>query len=236
MAGGARALPALYMKRNVVILLSIAVAAVLAHAWVARKPAPPAFSAAAARSSQPAPEMASPSAGEVAGDAAIAGAETSASHDRDRQIALEIESALRSGDATRRETAFSSLLPELLGTEPERLVDMVFRQPAGDFRDALRDELARQWITRDTERAVEWLQSLAEDREAGARVAVRALAAVSPAQAIDVADRLDVGRDDGSVEHILQIWAMESPREARRWLENQPDSARTAPLRARLPP
>jgi hypothetical protein len=225
------------MKRNVLILLSIAAAAVLAHAWVVRKPAPPAFSAAAARSSQPAPEVASPSAGEVAGDAAIAVTETSASasHDRDRQVALEIESALVSGDANRRETAFSSLLPELLRTQPERLVDMVFRQPAGDSRDALRDELAQQWITRDTERAVQWLQSLGDDREAGARVAVRALAAVSPAQAIDVADRLDVGRDDGSVEHILQIWAMESPREARRWLENQPDSARTAQLRARLP-
>jgi hypothetical protein len=173
----------------------------------------------------------------VAGDAAIAVAETSASasQDRDRQIALEIESALASGDSNRRETAFSSLLPELLRTQPERLVDMVFRQPAGDSRDALRDELARQWITRDTDRAVQWLQSLGDDREAGARVAVRSLAAVSPAQAIDVADRLDVGRDDGSVEHILQIWAMESPREARRWLENQPDSARTAQLRARLP-
>ena len=112
---------------------------------------------------------------------------------------------------------------------------MVVRQPAGESRDALREELARQCITLDSEAAVTWLQSLGDDRAAGARVAVRALAAISPAQAIDVADRLNVGRDDGSVEHILQIWAMESPREAQRWLENQPDSARTAQLRARLP-
>lgn len=160
----------------------------------------------------------------------------SASPDRSRQIALQIESALVSTDAGRRETAFDSLMPELLRTEPARLVDMVSRQPPGDFRDVLRDELARQWIARDTEAAVGWLQSLGEERAAGAAVAVRALAAVSPAQAIDVADRLGVGRDDGSVEHILQIWAMESPREARRWVENQPDSARTAQLRARLPP
>ena len=52
----------------------------------------------------------------------------------------------------------------------------------------------------------------------------------------NAADRLDVGRDDGTVEHILQIWAVERPDEARRWLANQPDSARIAQLRARLPP
>jgi hypothetical protein len=224
------------MKRNVILLLSIAVAAVLAHAWVARKPAPPAAApVTAARASGPVPAP-------PAAPAAIASSGTNAAlemspptPDRSRQIALEIESALLSGDVHRRETAFSMLLPGLLRSEPARLVDILARQPAGEPRDALRDEIARQWITWDTDRAVSWLQTLGDDRAVGARVAVRALAAISPAQAIDVADRLDVGRDDGSVEHILQIWAMERPREARRWLDHQSDSARTAQLRARLP-
>jgi hypothetical protein len=223
------------MKRNVAILLSLAGAAVLAQAWVARKPAPPAphpFAVAGRESAA----AASPAARGAAREPARAAVETTTvSADRDRQMALQIESALGSSDAGRRETAFAALLPELLRTGPARLVEMVARQPPGENRDALRDELARQWITRDTEAAVGWLQSLGEERTPSARVAVRALAAVSPAQAIDVADRLDVGRDDGSVEHILQIWAMESPREARRWLDNQPDSARIAQLRARLP-
>jgi hypothetical protein len=212
------------MKRNLIFLLSIAVAAVLVHAWVARKPAPPApfRIAAVADRAAPGQQPARPLA--------------PAPHDRDRQIALQIEIALLSGDGGRRETAFASLLPELLRAEPARLVEMVSRQPAGDSRDALRDELARQWIMRDTEAALIWLQTLGEERAAGARVAVRALAAVSPAQAIDAADRLDVGRDDGTVEHILQIWAVERPDEARRWLANQPDSMRIARLRARLPP
>jgi hypothetical protein len=225
------------MKRNIILLVSIAVAAVLVQAWVARKPAPPAtHSVAAAARPAPSPAIAKTPARESARELALAAVEiASASQDRGRQIALQIESALVSTDAGRRETAFDGLLPELLRTEPARLVDMVSRQPPGDSRDALRDELARQWIAWDTEAAVVWLQSLGEERAAGARVAVRALAAVSPAQAIDVADRLGVGRDDGSVEHILQIWAVESPREARRWVENQPDSAHTAQLRARLP-
>jgi hypothetical protein len=225
------------MKRNVILFLSIAVAAVLVPAWVARKPAPPAPppSAAAARH-QPTQQLASPEAGQSADDRAGATAAiATASRDRDRQIGLQIENALLSGDANRRETAFARLLPELLRTEPGRLVDMVARQPPGDSRDVLRDELTRQWITGDTEAALVWLQSLGEEGAASAKIAVRSLAAVSPAQAIDAADRLDVGRDDGSVEHILQIWAMDSPEEARRWLANQPDDARTAQLRARLP-
>ncbi len=221
------------MKRKLVLLLSIAGAAVLIG--VARQPAPPApsLSATSSRTALQPEQPAKP----VARQLAIAAVEAAAaSQDRDRQIALEIESALVSKDAGRRETAFSVLLPELLRTEPARVVDMVARQPAGEQRDALRDEVARQWITRDTESAVAWLQSLGDDRAAGGPIAVRALAAISPAQAIDVADRLGVGRDDGSVEHILQIWAAESPREARRWLENQPESARKAQLRARLAP
>jgi hypothetical protein len=235
------------MKRNVILLLSIAVAAVLVHAWVARMPAPsaPLLSAATAGRSQPGEQLGSRLARRTAGPLArplaepsvIAAVETGASsQDRDRQIALQIESALLSGDANRLETAFAGLLPELLRTEPGRLVEMVSRQPVGDSRGALRDELARQWITWDPAAAVVWLRSLGEERAASAEVAVRALAAVSPAQAIDVADSLDVGRDDGSVEHILQIWAMENPGEARRWLANQPESSRTAQLRARLTP
>jgi hypothetical protein len=218
------------MKRNVILALSIAAAAVLVSAWVAREPAPPAppFDIATTRTPRPTAER-------TEAPAIVSVESAAASRDRDRQIALEIESALLSNDASRRETAFGSLLPELLGTAPERLVDMVSRQPAGDSRDALSEELARQWIVRDTERALAWLQSLGDERAAAARVAVRALAAISPAQAIDAADRLEVGRDDGSVEYILQIWAAESPREARRWLENQPDNSRTAQLLARLP-
>jgi hypothetical protein len=149
------------MKRNVILALSIAAAAVLVSAWVAREPAPPAppFDIATTRTPRPTAER-------TEAPAIVSVESAAASRDRDRQIALEIESALLSNDASRRETAFGSLLPELLGTAPERLVDMVSRQPAGDSRDALSEELARQWIVRDTERALAWLQSLGDERAA----------------------------------------------------------------------
>jgi hypothetical protein len=219
-----------FMKPRIYLFVSIAAAAVLVPAWVARKPASPApLLADVPTRQEPEPRQGARRSVIDAVDPAAA------SHDRDRQLALEIGSAVVSNDIQRRETAFAVLLPELLRADPARVADMVARTPSGDARDALVHEVARQWITRDTAAAVAWLQSLGEERAEAASVAVRALAAVSPAQAIDAADRLDVGRDDGSVEHIMQMWAAESPREAKRWLDNQPESARTAQLRARLP-
>src|SRR5688500_15547254 len=133
LAGGVQAPPVPCMKRNVILLLSIAVAAVLVHAWVARMPAPsaPLLSAATAGGSQPGEQLGGRLARRTAGPLArplaepleIAAVETGASaQDRDRQIALQIESALLSGDANRLETAFARLLPQLLRTEPGRLV------------------------------------------------------------------------------------------------------------------
>jgi hypothetical protein len=160
----------------------------------------------------------------------------SSAQERSRQLAIAIERALVSRDSQHRETAFNFVLPELLREEPNRVVAMVARQEPGEARDALRDEVARQWITKDRDAAIEWMNSLEQtDRRASATIAMRTLAAIKPAQAIAVADRFGVGRDDGSLEHMVQIWATEKPDEAMRWIEAQPpDEPRTAQLRARI--
>lgn len=151
-------------------------------------------------------------------------------------LALQIESALYARDPHRRETAFTFLLPELLQLEPERATDMVARQDPGEARDALRDEVARQWISRDRDAAIRWIKSFEHEpeRRASSQIAVQTLAAVAPAQAIYVADELGVGRDDGYLEHMVQMWAEGDLDAAERWLAGQPDDARTAPLRARI--
>jgi hypothetical protein len=167
-----------------------------------------------------------PSANEIASEA----------EERNRQLALAIERALVSRDSQHRETAFNFVLPELLREEPNRVIAMVMRQEPGEARDALRDEVARQWITKDRDAAIEWMNSLEQaDRTASATIATRTLAAINPAQAIAVADQFGVGRDDGSLEHMVQIWATEKPDEAMRWIEEQPPGEpRTAQLRARI--
>jgi hypothetical protein len=156
--------------------------------------------------------------------------------ERSRQLAIAIERALVSRDFQYRETAFNVVLPELLREEPDRVIAMVAGQEPGEARDALRDEVARQWITKDRDAAIEWLKSLEQaERTASATIAMRTLAAINPAQAIAVADQFGVGRDDGSLEHMVQIWATEKPDEAMRWIEGQPTGEqRTLQLRARI--
>jgi hypothetical protein len=151
-------------------------------------------------------------------------------------LALEIERALVSRDQQQRESAFNVLLLELLQADPERVASMVARQEAGEARDTLRDEVARQWIKQDRDAAIEWMKSLEDEaeRKASATTATRALAAIAPEQAIYVADQFGIGRDDGSLEHLVQIWATENLDAATRWLETQPDDRRTAQLRARI--
>ena len=159
-----------------------------------------------------------------------------AAEERNRQLALAIERALVSRDSQHRQTAFNSILPELLRDEPDSVIAIVARQEPGEARDALRDEVTRQWITKDRDAAIEWMNSLERaDRMASATIATRTLAATEPAQAIGVADQFGVGRDDGSLEHLVQIWSTERPEEAMRWIEAQPpDDPRTVQLRSRI--
>ena len=147
-----------------------------------------------------------------------------------------VERAHLARDPRERETAFTVLLPELLQSDPQRAIAAWQRQAPGEPRDALRDEMARQWIRLDREAALGWLKSLDEaaGRAQAAQVAVASLAAFAPDQAIYAADQLGIGRDNGYLEHLVQIWAETSLADAERWLATQPDDARTAPLRARI--
>ena len=161
------------------------------------------------------------------------GGETREQH---RQYALAIERALVASDPQQRETAFAMLLPELLAADPAAAVQILARQPPGDTRAALRDEMTRHWVRQDRENALSWIETLSDDadRRAAATIAVRVLAAQSPEQAIIAADRFDIGRDDGSLEHIAQIWAETDPDTARRWAKRQSIDSRNASLRARI--
>jgi hypothetical protein len=157
-----------------------------------------------------------------------------AAANHNQQLELAIERALVS-NAQQRETAFTFVLPELLQVEPKRVVAMVARQEPGETRDLLRSEVARLWIEKDPRAAIEWMKSLEEgERKAAATTAVASIAARDPAKAVALADELDVGRDDGSLEYVVQRWATEDAEAAWRWIESQPRGPRTDQLRARI--
>ena len=155
--------------------------------------------------------------------------------ERSEQLVLEIERALVSSDAQHRDSAFNVSLPELLELEPARVVELVARQE-GEKRDVLRDEVVRLWIREDRDAALVWMGSFQNEweRVASATIAMRTLAAIEPAQAVAVADQFGIGRDDGSLEHIVQIWATENFDDCAKWLETQPDNAQTSQLRTRV--
>ena len=157
------------------------------------------------------------------------------SREREQQLVLELERALVSNNPQQREKAIYFTLPELLDADPVRVTELVARQE-GETRDVLRDEVVRLWIRKDREAAMIWMGSFENEweRKASATIAMRTLAAIEPAQAIALAGQFDIGRDDGSLEHIVQIWATENFEECAKWLGTQPDNAQTAQLRARV--
>src|SRR3982751_5386159 len=127
-----------------------------------------------------------------------------------QQRQLDVERALVSDNPRLREMAFNVTLPELIDSDPERVMELVARQQ-GEARDLLRVEVVRQWIRKDRDAAKLWMGSLEkEERDASATIAMRTLAAIEPAQAVAVAAEFGVGRDDGSLEHIVQLWATEN--------------------------
>jgi hypothetical protein len=158
-----------------------------------------------------------------------------AAQDIHHQHLASLDRALAARDPAQLEIAFTHLLPVLLRERPKNVRELFARQPPGEPRDALREELARQWIVLDAAAASGWMDSLvAEDRIAVSRSAMRALRARSPAQALAFARRYDLGWDDGSLEHVVQIWATEDPQAAANWIDAQPHDAWTEKLRARI--
>jgi len=214
------------MKPNRITLAFVVLAGVGAAWWWAVRE-PPAESAVAPSVAVSAPAT---STGPSAPPATVA------SPARAAQLALEIERALVARDLRQRETALGVLLPELLDADPERVTALVAGQQPGEARDALLDAVARQWIRRDRDATIRWIQSLENEveRRASAQAAVSSLAAGAPGQAIYVADQFGIGRDDGSLEQMVQMWAESDLEAAVQWLQTQPDDARTAPLRARI--
>jgi hypothetical protein len=158
-----------------------------------------------------------------------------AARSHNEQLAVAIERSLVARNPQQRETAFTFLLPELLQVEPKRVVAMVAKQEPGEVRNLLRDEVARVWIQADKSAATDWIKSLDEaERMSAANTAVAVIASRDPPGAIELADQLGAGRNDGSLEHLVQLWAVEDPEAAWRWIQTQPEGPRSDDLRARI--
>jgi hypothetical protein len=153
-----------------------------------------------------------------------------------RQLRLEIERALLSVDDVRRDHAYRQLLPALIKLYPAAVEQLVASWPAGPAREELLRDTAHAWSTVSVDGAVDWAAGVKEDDERAIVAAEIAshVAQGDPARAIGISDQFGVGRKDGTVERMVQLWAMENLQESLTWAENQLQGPRRDQLVARI--
>jgi hypothetical protein len=163
-------------------------------------------------------------------------AKTTSTPDRSRELVRDIEAALVSVDDRERERALRESLPQLMASNPSAVARILDRTPRGFSRDEARDRIARLWARADLDGALAWVTTLDDDDDRRlATIEIRAqIAASDPAAAIEISDLMEVGRDDGSLAHLAQLWAEENPSAAAAWARKQPPSPLRDELLARI--
>jgi hypothetical protein len=152
--------------------------------------------------------------------------------DRSWQLARDISRAFESGNAEERERALMEWLPALVKLDARAAVALLENVEPGVTRDELRSRVTRLSTAADPAGAIEWAASLEDpnERKSVATEMTSQLAASDPAAAIEVAQQFDIGHDDGTLEHLTQIWAEEHPEDALSFVQAQPPG----PVRDRL--
>ncbi|RXK55084.1 hypothetical protein ESB00_04060 [Oleiharenicola lentus] len=139
----------------------------------------------------------------------------------------QITTALRSGSTTERDRAWQQLLPELVRTDPSAAGHLALAWEQGAMRDELLERTIRLWSETDIGGTLTWLTSLLDqgDRDLAALSATTQVAQTDPAGALELAQSLRIGLDDGRFERMAQLWAEEFPQDAVDWATAQPAGA-----------
>ena len=158
--------------------------------------------------------------------------------EQSQQLQLEIARALASADDAERERAYTQLLRELIAIDPAAMKRLVKHYPAGTIREQLLRNTAHTWSAVDLQGAIAWAKGVNEDSErvVAATEIVSQVGQTDPGRAIEVSDVFGVGRNDGTVEHIAQLWAIQNLQASLDWTEAQPPGAQRDQILARIVP
>lgn len=143
---------------------------------------------------------------------------------------------LRDGTPAERDHALAHLLPRLVALDPPAASRLARDWEPGPLRTELFTRLARTWADADLAGAFAWLAALAGDPD-GAHAARELIAEIGrsdPAGALELAVATQALPDDGSLEHLAQLWAEEKPGEAAAWIARQPAGEWRDRLAARI--
>lgn len=173
-----------------------------------------------------------PTAHPVSSHSAFTASASTEAADRVASLADEITDALREGSAAERDHAFNILLPRLIAQDPSSAGHLALAWEPGPLREEFIRHVIRLWSAADIGGTVTWLVSLLDepDRHTAATTVTSQVAQSDPAGAIELSALLRTNVEDGSLEHLAQLWTEEKPREAQDWIVGQP----TSPLRERL--
>jgi hypothetical protein len=140
------------------------------------------------------------------------------------QLQLEIGRALASADDADRERAYTELVSELIKTDPGAMKRLLEHYPAGLIREQLLRHTAHTWSSFDLPGAMAWAKGVDDEGERAIAAAeiVSQVGQSNPGHAIEVSDALGVGRNDGTVDHIAQLWAIRDLQAALDWTGAQP--------------
>jgi hypothetical protein len=163
-------------------------------------------------------------------------ARTRSREDQSQQLQLEIGRALASADDAERERAYMQLLPELIAIDPAAMKRLVANYPSGIIRDQLLRYTAHTWSAVDLQGAIAWAKGVNEDGERvlAATEIVSQVGQTDPGRAIEVSDVFGIGRNDGTVDHIAQLWAIQNLQAALDWTEAQPSGPQRDQILARI--
>lgn len=156
--------------------------------------------------------------------------------DHSQQLQLQIGRALASADEAERHRAYTQLVPELIAIDPAAMKRLVANYPVGAIREQLLRYTAHTWSAVDLQGAMAWAKGVNEDDErvVAATEIVSQVRQTNPGHAIEVSDAFGVGRNDGTVEHIAQLWAMENLEAALDWTKTQPSGPERDQILARI--
>jgi len=156
--------------------------------------------------------------------------------ERSLRLQREITDALRRGGDIGRNRVGNDLLPALVALDAAAAGRLAQTWELAGQRAWLLRQVAERWSAADCAGAITWVGTIqnSQDQQAAAGALVAQIAQLDPAGALTAAQLFQAGLDDGSQEHIAQIWTEASPKEAVDWIVNRPASLQRDRLLTRI--
>jgi hypothetical protein len=156
--------------------------------------------------------------------------------ERSLRLQREITDALRRDGASGQNRVANDLLPTLVALDAASAGRLAQTWELAGQRAWLLRQVAERWSAADCAGAITWVATIqnSQDQQAAAGALVAQIAQLDPAGALTAAQLFQAGLDDGSQEHIAQMWTEANPKEAVDWIVNRPPSLQRDRLLTRI--